>query len=288
MVELLARGDVAAVALGGGSVLSERVRAALDRHTVVWLEVDDETSWERVAGRRPLATDRERFQALLAERLPIYEQLADAIVPGRDDAAGEGAAGAAGAPRAAAGRADAVGELELRRISGVRRPRGARLGAGRPGRDRGRRQAVLRQRLERRARSTPSGWSRSRARLEVEPGETTKTMAEAERLLGELASLGVTRADHLLALGGGVVGDLAGFCAAVYQRGIGVVQLPTTLVGQVDSAYGGKTGVDLPQAKNYVGAYHLPRARAGRPCDARDAAAARSSRPASPRCSRPA
>jgi shikimate kinase/3-dehydroquinate synthase len=68
----------------------------------------------------------------------------------------------------------------------------------------------------------------------------------------------MTRADHLVALGGGVVGDLAGFCAATYQRGVGVVHVPTTLVAQVDSAYGGKTGVDLPEAKNYVGAYHQP------------------------------
>jgi shikimate kinase/3-dehydroquinate synthase len=64
----------------------------------------------------------------------------------------------------------------------------------------------------------------------------------------------------VVALGGGVVGDLAGFCAATYQRGIPVVQAPTTLVAQVDSAYGGKTGVDLPEAKNYVGAYHQPAA----------------------------
>ena len=68
------------------------------------------------------------------------------------------------------------------------------------------------------------------------------------------------RDDHLVALGGGVVGDLAGFCAATYQRGVPVVQVPTTLVAQVDSAYGGKTGVDLPEAKNYVGAYHQPAA----------------------------
>ena len=68
------------------------------------------------------------------------------------------------------------------------------------------------------------------------------------------------RDDHLVALGGGVVGDLAGFCAATYQRGVPVVQVPTTIVAQVDSAYGGKTGVDLPEAKNYVGAYHQPAA----------------------------
>jgi shikimate kinase/3-dehydroquinate synthase len=64
----------------------------------------------------------------------------------------------------------------------------------------------------------------------------------------------------VVALGGGVVGDLAGFCAATYQRGVRYVQVPTTLVAQVDSAYGGKTGIDLAEAKNYVGAYHQPSA----------------------------
>jgi shikimate kinase/3-dehydroquinate synthase len=77
-------------------------------------------------------------------------------------------------------------------------------------------------------------------------------------VLRELAAQGMTRGDCLVALGGGVVGDLAGFCAATYQRGVPVVQVPTTLVAQVDSAYGGKTGVDLPKGKNYVGAYHQP------------------------------
>jgi len=70
----------------------------------------------------------------------------------------------------------------------------------------------------------------------------------------------MNREDHVVALGGGVIGDLAGFCAATYQRGVPVVQGPTTLVAQVDSAYGGKTGVDLPEGKNYVGAFHLPAA----------------------------
>src|SRR6478736_4507644 len=89
-------------------------------------------------------------------------------------------------------------------------------------------------------------------RVAVRPGETAKTMAEAERVLSELARLGMTREDHVVALGGGVVGDLAGFCAHLYQRGVPVVQVPTTLVAQVDSAYGGKTGVDLPEGKNYA------------------------------------
>ncbi len=96
--------------------------------------------------------------------------------------------------------------------------------------------------------------------VEFPPGEEHKTLATAERVWHALVAQGVTRADHLIALGGGVVGDLAGFCAATFQRGIPIVQAPTTIVSQVDSAYGGKTGVDLPEAKNYVGAYHQPAA----------------------------
>ncbi len=92
------------------------------------------------------------------------------------------------------------------------------------------------------------------------PGEQSKTIAHAEIVWTELARAGMTRSDVVAAVGGGVVGDLAGFCAATYQRGVRCVQVPTTLVAQVDSAYGGKTGVDLPEAKNYVGAYHQPSA----------------------------
>jgi len=99
---------------------------------------------------------------------------------------------------------------------------------------------------------------RSQATIGVQGAETSKTIAEAERILSELSAEGANRDDCVLAFGGGVVGDLAGFCAATYQRGIALVQAPTTLVAQVDSAYGGKTGVDLPQGKNYVGAYHMP------------------------------
>ncbi len=96
--------------------------------------------------------------------------------------------------------------------------------------------------------------------VEIDGGEGSKTLAEAEAVLRSLAQAGARRDDGVLAFGGGVVGDLAGFCAATYQRGIPVVQAPTTLVAQVDSAYGGKTGVDLPEAKNYAGAYHMPHA----------------------------
>ncbi|TML67870.1 MAG: 3-dehydroquinate synthase, partial [Actinobacteria bacterium] len=95
-------------------------------------------------------------------------------------------------------------------------------------------------------------------RVAIMPGEQSKTVAHAEIVWTELVRSGMTREDVVVALGGGVVGDLAGFCAATYQRGVRYVQVPTTLVAQVDSAYGGKTGVDLEQAKNYVGAYHQP------------------------------
>jgi shikimate kinase/3-dehydroquinate synthase len=97
-------------------------------------------------------------------------------------------------------------------------------------------------------------------RVAIMPGEQSKTIAHAEIVWSELIRAGMTRSDVVIALGGGVVGDLAGFCAATYQRGVRFVQVPTTLVAQVDSAYGGKTGVDLTEAKNYVGAYHQPRA----------------------------
>ena len=96
--------------------------------------------------------------------------------------------------------------------------------------------------------------------ITVPPGETAKSMVQLDESLREMARAGVTRSDRLIALGGGVVGDLAGFAAHTYQRGIPVVQVPTTLVAQVDSSYGGKTGVDLPEGKNYVGAFHLPSA----------------------------
>ncbi len=97
-------------------------------------------------------------------------------------------------------------------------------------------------------------------RVAIMPGEQSKTVAHAEIVWTELARAGMTRQDVVVALGGGVVGDLAGFCAATYQRGVRYVQVPTTLVAQVDSAYGGKTAVDLAEAKNYVGAFHQPSA----------------------------
>jgi 3-dehydroquinate synthase len=91
-------------------------------------------------------------------------------------------------------------------------------------------------------------------------GEAAKTLDGFAELMRELADFGATRDACVFALGGGVVGDLAGFAAACWMRGIDVVQLPTTLLAMVDSSVGGKTAVDLPQGKNLVGAFHPPRA----------------------------
>ena len=92
------------------------------------------------------------------------------------------------------------------------------------------------------------------------PGEQTKTLATAAQILDVLAKQKFERSSMLLALGGGVIGDLTGFAAAIYQRGIPFVQVPTTLVAQVDSSVGGKTGVDHPLGKNLIGAFHQPKA----------------------------
>lgn len=91
-------------------------------------------------------------------------------------------------------------------------------------------------------------------------GERFKSLASAEKLLLFLNKLGLERTDAVLALGGGVVGDLAGFAAATYLRGVPFVQVPTTLIAQIDSSGGGKTGVNLPNGKNLVGVFHQPSA----------------------------
>lgn len=95
--------------------------------------------------------------------------------------------------------------------------------------------------------------------LTVPAGEESKSLRQANRLFGKLPALGLDRQSFVIALGGGVVGDLAGFVAATYLRGLALVQVPTSLLAQVDSSVGGKTGVNLPQGKNLVGAFYQPR-----------------------------
>lgn len=92
----------------------------------------------------------------------------------------------------------------------------------------------------------------------VAPGEDAKTWGVLEKLTDWLLALGVTRKDHVFALGGGVVGDLVGFACAITKRGCGFVQLPTTLLAQVDSSVGGKTAINTAAGKNLIGAFHQP------------------------------
>ena len=257
--ELLEGGGV--ISLGGGAVTSERVREALRGHVAVWCQVDPGTAWERASrnDRRPLARDEDTFRELYERRLPLYERIARAVLPegGRE-------VGSASAPWLDALRARPALRLAWARSQSAQYPAavgegalelldsdaGAALGVERWF-------AVAdREALAHHRELLPA----TEEIVEVEAGEERKTLAEAEEVLRELARAGARRDDGLLAFGGGVVGDLGGLCAALYQRGVALVQAPTTLVGQVDSAYGGKTGVDLPEAKNYAGAYHMPAA----------------------------
>jgi len=97
-------------------------------------------------------------------------------------------------------------------------------------------------------------------RIVVPPGEAAKAVSTVESVCRRLAEWGCSRADMIVAVGGGVVTDLGGFVAAVYHRGIRFIAVPTTLLGQVDAAIGGKTGVNLPEGKNLVGAFWQPSA----------------------------
>ncbi len=242
------------IALGGGSVLSRRIRDALSGHMVALLDVDVQLAWKRVHERdddgseRPLARDRDAFAALYAERRGLYEEVADARLLWAESASGEypvfvgaGLLGDGDGPHGerallatwpldpAVSRPCCVTDTTVAALHGARLAALSEAGA-------------------------------TTGPIAIAPGEGSKTLASAEQVWRELVARDVTRADHIVALGGGVVGDLAGFCAATYQRGVPVVHVPTTLVAMADSAYGGKTGVDLPDAKNYVGAYHQPAA----------------------------
>jgi shikimate kinase/3-dehydroquinate synthase len=250
---LLENADGGAIALGGGSVLSERVREALDRHTVVLLEIDAATAWKRIEGtERPLATSEADVERLLEERLPLYEELADAVVPMADEGV------VARALPAIQALAEMPTGTRLLWASSASGDYPVFIGQGVLETDwwplKGRRFCVTDHTVAQYADHVMPFVGR----IKLDPGETSKTLQRVEDVVEYLAQLEMTREDHVIALGGGVIGDLAGFAAHIYQRGVPVVQVPTTLVAQVDSAYGGKTGVDVGELKNYAGAYHLP------------------------------
>jgi shikimate kinase/3-dehydroquinate synthase len=210
------------VALGGGAVETPAIRQALRaRATTVLVEVDVEAAWERASGsERPLAQDEAEFRELYARRQPLYDEVADERA--RDP---DGIVLAAGGVAVAPLSADLVhrpGPVELvadERVLELHRPP-----------------------IEARVLTVPAG-------------EQAKTVATAERLWRQLR---LDRRGTLVAFGGGCTTDVVGFVAATYLRGIDWVAVPTTLVGQVDAAIGGKTAVNLPEGKNLVGAFHWP------------------------------
>jgi len=232
-LELLGRGELSVVALGGGAVGSERTCAALAVHAfTLFVPVEPDIAWERVRGSgRPLARDEAGFRALHAERAPVYEAVADAIVSDPDDAC-LAAAGVHVEARAldklgelvpGNGPIELVADVHVAGIHGVQ----AQLALG----------------------------DRDISLLEVPQGEAAKTPAQLERLW---RALRIGRDGIVVALGGGSTSDLVGFAAATWARGVDWVPVPTTLVGQVDAAIGGKTAIDLPAGKNLAGAFHWP------------------------------
>jgi shikimate kinase/3-dehydroquinate synthase len=232
-LDVLHAAEPVTVALGGGTVLSAPVREALAAATfTVLIDVEPEKAWQRVAGSdRPLARDEAGFHALYAERQPVYDAVADARA--RDV---EGIVHAAAGNPVEPGALDGLGELvpgdapvELiadERVAGIHGAR-AQVALG----------------------------TREVAVHEVPAGEAAKTGAVLGRLW---EALEIGRDGGIVALGGGSTTDVAGFAAATYMRGVAWTAVPTTLVGQVDAGIGGKTAIDLPGAKNVVGAFHWP------------------------------
>ena len=230
---LLAHPRPSVIALGGGAVTTPQVRELLHDHAVtVWVDESVDTCWARVRGSdRPLAQDELEFRRLFEERRPLYVATADAVVRDVDDVV-----------LAAAG--VHVERGALRRL-GELVPGDAPVAlvsdpnvAGIHGMDA---QLALGARL---------------AQVhELPPGEHAKTISALDRLWEVLR---LDRRGTIVALGGGCTTDAAGFAAATYLRGVPWVPVPTSLVAQVDAAIGGKTGIDLPQGKNLVGAFHWP------------------------------
>jgi shikimate kinase/3-dehydroquinate synthase len=220
------------LALGGGAVASPVVRDALADTLTIWLDVDVDTCWERVRGSdRPLAQDETAFRRLYEERRALYAGVADVVAKDVHDvvlaAAGvhveRGALRRLGELLPGDGAVALVSDPQVAGIHGM----DAQLALG----------------------------SRLTETHELPPGEEAKTLAAVDRLWQELR---LDRSGTIVALGGGCTTDAAGFVAATYLRGIAWTPVPTSLVAQVDAAIGGKTGIDLPQGKNLVGAFHWP------------------------------
>lgn len=233
--DVLERRRPAVLDLGGGAPAypDNHGLLAADAFTVL-LDVDENVAWLRVEGSdRPLAQSRDAFARLYEERLPLYRDVADATVASGDV---DGVILASAGIHHEAGSLDRLGEL-------VPGEGAVALVGDRDVLERyGRRAAVA---LGDRLASTH----------ELPPGEGAKRPGVVEQLWRELE---LDRDGTVVALGGGTTTDVAGFAAATYLRGVAWVPVPTTLVGQVDAAIGGKTGIDTDQGKNLAGAFHWP------------------------------
>jgi len=224
--------ETVVAALGGGAVTSPRVREALAGSLTIWLDVDADTCWQRVKNsNRPLARDEAEFRRLYEERRKLYAEVADVVAKDVTDVvlAVAGVVVERGALERLAELVPGDGPVALVSDPHVAGIHGATA------------QLALGPRLT--------------ETHELPPGEEAKTLAAVARLWEELR---LGREGAIVALGGGCTTDAAGFAAATYLRGVPWVPVPTSLVAQVDAAIGGKTAIDLPQAKNLVGAFHWP------------------------------
>jgi 3-dehydroquinate synthetase/shikimate kinase len=231
--EVLDRAEPAVVALGGGAVLTPETRELLARRAyTVSIEVEADVAWARVRDSdRPLARDETAFRVLYEERRPVYETVADARARDVDDAvlAAAGIHVGVGAVQELGELVPGDGPVEIvidRHVSGIHGVT-VQLALG----------------------------TRDLARHELPPGEDAKHAEVLQRLW---EALRIGRDGVVVAIGGGTTTDVAGFAAATYLRGVPWVPVPTTLVGQVDAAIGGKTAIDLSGGKNLAGAFHWP------------------------------
>jgi shikimate kinase/3-dehydroquinate synthase len=261
----------AVVALGGGAVLDGRTRALLrETGRTAWLDAPAEALAARLRGRedRPLlhgldqAGRTARLAEIAAARRAAYEDVADLVV---DAGSGDPATLAAAVADLAASRTVRV-DLGPRGYDAIVEPGGlARLGRAmrRAGLGPGRCALVVDEAIDATWGEVAAGGLAAAGfdavRVTLPAGERAKRLAEVERLALAFADARLERGSPIVAVGGGGTTDAAGFAAAIYLRGVPWVAAPTTLLGMVDAAIGGKTGVDLARGKNLAGAFWQPR-----------------------------
>lgn len=268
VVKEVLSGPAAVVALGGGAPCHDETRQALEGSFVAFLDLPYEEMKRRTGtgAERPLLRMRDP-RALWLERRPLYVASASRTFRVGGSTPDEVAAAIEQAVRSAP-RGHPPGTFRVQ-VPLAPRPYEVLIGAGIMSQlgalteelGRGRFFLVTHPGLEALAapvRRALEGAGRSVHVLTTPEGERAKTLEQAGYLLSGLAGVPARRGDVVVAVGGGVVTDLAGFVASIYARGLQVVHVPTTLLAQLDAAIGGKTGVNLPEGKNLAGTFHQP------------------------------